>query len=148
MATETITANDAVRLVHALNDACNADDIARALACFAADALVQTLPPPPSGRALWRGTEQVRAFLQWQADEHFHVTSHNIQVRGTTVTWDSAVSLASFRQLGLDPVAVAVEAVVRAGKISSFTGTLSPETQRQIQAATQQGSAAPAEAAT
>jgi hypothetical protein len=147
MSTEAITPNEAVALVNALNDACNADDVDRALAFFADDAVVKTLPPPPSGQAVWTGTEQVRAFLQWQADEHFHVASRNIQVTGNTITWDSTGAMDSFRRMGLESIEVAVEAVVQAGKITAFTGTLSPETQRKVEAAMTQASDPQSEAA-
>ena len=147
MSTEALTLNEAVALVNALNDACNADDVERALAFFADDAVVKTLPPPPSGQAIWTGTQQVRAWLQWQADEHFHVASRNIQVTGNTVTWDSTVALDTFRRIGLDGVEVAVEAVVQDGKITSFTGTLSPASQRKVEAAMMQADASQPEAA-
>ena len=147
MSTEAITPNEAVALVNALNDACNADDVDRALAFFADDAVVKTLPPPPSGQAVWTGTEQVRAFLQWQADEHFQVASRNIQVTGNTITWDSTGAMDSFRRMGLESIEVAVEAVVQAGKITAFTGTLSPETQRKVEAAMMQAGAPQPEAA-
>ncbi|GAC1537950.1 MAG: hypothetical protein NVS2B7_08570 [Herpetosiphon sp.] len=141
MSTDTITAKEAARLVDALNNVSNSYDIESALGLFTPDAVVQTLPPPPSGQAVWSGREQVRAFLRWQADEHFHVTSSNLQVSGTTITWNSTVGLDSFRQMGLPTVEVLVEAVVRDGKMCSFTGTLSPETQQKIEAAMQQGHA-------
>ena len=63
MSTEAITPNEAVALVNALNDACNADDVERALAFFADDAVVKTLLPTVGAGSLGR-KEQVCAFLQ------------------------------------------------------------------------------------
>jgi hypothetical protein len=135
MSMEAITPNEAVALVNALNEASNGDDVERALAFFADDAVVTTPPTPPSGQTVWTGTQQVRALLQWQLDKHFHAAARNIQVTGNTVTWDSMVALDVFRRMGLDRVELAVEAVVQDRKITSFTATLSPESQRKVEAA-------------
>ena len=145
MSMEAITPNEAVALVNALNQASNGDDVERALAFFAADAVVTT-PPTPSGQTIWTGTQQVRALLQWQVDEHFHAAARNIHVTGNTVTWDSTVALDIFRRMGLDGVELAVEAVVQDGKITSFTATLSPESQRKVEAAMMQAGAPQPEA--
>jgi ketosteroid isomerase-like protein len=122
------TEQDPVAVVRAFDAAWNAHDLEAVMACFAADAVVTQLPPPPDG-GVHRGTEQIR---RWVAAvlPGFHVDSRGHRARGDTVPWTASVRGDLFRELGFpQPFEAAAEAVVRAGKIASFTGRNPPPPQ-------------------
>jgi ureidoacrylate peracid hydrolase len=111
---------DPLAIVEALDTACNAGDLEAVMALFAADAVVRQLPPPPDG-GVYRGTEQVRAWFAPQL-AGFRVDSHDREAHGDTVSWSAKMIADPLRQMGVrEPVEVSAEAVVRDGKIVSFT---------------------------
>ncbi len=117
-----VTAQDPVSVIHALDTACNAHDLETVMALFADDA-VATHTPPPDGVGVYRGKEQIRAWFAPQMPG-FHVDAHDHQVSGETVRWSGLVTHDLLRQIGqTQPVGARNEAVVRAGKIASFTVT-------------------------
>jgi ketosteroid isomerase-like protein len=134
MSTETTRTADPLAVVQAFDAACNANDVDRALELFADDAIVTQLPPPPlPDPGVHRGKQQIRAWLEVLL-QHFHVAARNHRVADERVTWDATVSADILRRMGLASGEGAVEAVVREGKITSFTLTTSPDSLGQIAA--------------
>ena len=66
--------------------------------------------------------------------QQFHVAARNELVAGERVIWDATVSADVLRRMGLASVEDTVEAVVREGKITSFTLTTSPDSLSNIAA--------------
>lgn len=127
MATETTRTADPLAVVQAFDAACNANDVERALELFADDAVVTQLPPPPPPEiGVYRGKQQIRAWLEGLL-QHFQVAARNHQVSGERVTWEATVSADILRHMGFVSGAGTVEAVVREGTIASFALTTSFE---------------------
>ena len=80
-----------------------------------------------------RGKQQIRAWLEVLL-QHFHVAARNHRAADERVTWDATVSADILRRMGLASVEDTVEAVVREGKIASFTLTISPDSFSKIAA--------------
>jgi ketosteroid isomerase-like protein len=132
--------SDPMAVFNALHAAVNAHDVDAALALFAPDAVVQFPNQPPPN--VFRGTQEIRAWLQGDADQHIQVTTSNVQVTGDRTTWDARVVGDDVRPLSIS-LDGSVEAVIQGGKITSFAFTLSQDTLTKIQAATAQPQAMP-----
>ena len=139
MATE---ATDPMAVVQAFNEASNSGDIERILAFFTDDSVIRTVPPPlPPSPEVPTGKQQIREWFEPQMP-NLHVASSNLKTSGDTATWDASVSGDMFRQLGIDSFDVMAEAVVKGGKITSFTVTQTPEAVSTFQKAMAQGGSA------
>jgi ureidoacrylate peracid hydrolase len=115
-------AADPLAVVEALDAACNAGDLEGVMGLFARDAVVTQQPAPPDG-GVYCGTEQIRAWFAPQLSG-FHVDSHERQAHGERVTWKASMIADMLRQMGInEPVEASAEAVVRDGKIASFSVT-------------------------
>jgi ketosteroid isomerase-like protein len=135
-------ATDPMAVVQAFNDASNSGDIERVLAFFSDDAVIRTVPPPPPPASeISTGKQQIREWFEPQLP-NLHVASSNLKTSGDTVTWDATVSGDMFRQQGIDSFDVMAEAVVKGGKITSFTVTQTPEAVSKFQKAMEQGGSA------
>ena len=122
MATTTPQDADALSVIHALDDACNAHDLDAVMALFAEDAVVRHTPPP-DGVGVYHGTQEIRHWFEPQLPG-FHVDSRDLRVDGDMVRWSALMTQDLLRQIGqTEPVAAEAEAVVRAGKIVAFTVT-------------------------
>jgi ketosteroid isomerase-like protein len=124
-------ADDPATAFNAFNVAVNAHDVDAALALFAHDAVVQFPNQPPPN--IYRGTAEIRAWLQADADQNISVQTEQIQVAGDRVTALGKADVDSLRPLGIT-LAGPVEAVVQDGKITSFTFMLNDETLARLQA--------------
>lgn len=131
---------DPVAVLNAFNAAVNAHDVDAALALFAPDAIAQFPNQPPPN--VYRGTQEIRTWLQADAAQHIQVTASNVKVTGDRVTWDASIVIDDVRPLGIS-LDGSAEAVIQNGKIGSFTFTLSDETLAKLQAATAQPQALP-----
>ncbi len=136
MSTETTRTADILAVVQAFDAACNANEVDRALELFADDAVVTQLPPPSPDPGMYRGKQQIRAWLELLLQQ-FHVAARNYRAAGERVTWDATISADVLRRMGLASVEDTIEAVVREGKIASFTLTISPDSLSQITALSQ-----------
>ena len=113
---------DPLSVVQALDEACNAHDLEAVMSLFADDAEVRHTPPP-DGVGVYRGKEQIRGWFEPQLPG-FRVASRDRRAAGDTVRWSALVTDDLLRQIGQDqPVEARIEAVVRAGKIASFSVT-------------------------
>jgi hypothetical protein len=107
---------------------------------FTDDAVARFVPPLPGEPEAYEGKEEIRDFVQRHMPG-FHVESRDHQLAGhqeevgDRVIWESTVSSERFRDLGADEVEGMAEAIVKAGKIESFTFTLAHETLDKIRAA-------------
>jgi hypothetical protein len=115
--------------------AVNAHDVEAALALFADDGVVQFPNQPPPN--VYRGTAEIRAWLQGDADQHIQVKTEQLKVAGDMLSWIAKVVTDDVRGLGIT-IEGPAEAVVQGGKIKSFTFTLSDATLAKLQAATAQ----------
>lgn len=116
------TTQDPLSIVRQYDAAWNAHDLEAVMACFADDAVATQTPPPPDG-GINRGKDQIRRWAEGQLPG-FHVDSRDHRTSGDTVTWTSTVTGDVFRQMGFhEPLEAQAEAVVRDGKIVSFTAT-------------------------
>ena len=133
---------DPMALVQGFNEASNSGDVERVLAFFSDDATIRTVPPPqPPAPEIPTGKQQIREWFEPQM-ANLHVESRNMRAGGDSVTWDATVSGDLFRQMGIDSFDVTAEAVVKGGKITSFTVTQTPETVSRFQKAMDQGGSA------
>jgi len=126
-------ASDPMAVFNAFHAAVNAHDVDAALAFFAPDAVVQFPNQPPPN--VFRGTQEIRTWLQAVSAQHIQVTTSNVQVTGDRITWDVGVIVDDVRPLGIS-VDGSAEAVIQGGKIVSFAFTISEETLAKLQAAT------------
>jgi ketosteroid isomerase-like protein len=124
-------ADDPAAVFHAFNTAVNAHDVEAALALFADDAVVQFPNQPPPNT--YRGTAEIRAWLQADAGQNISVQTEQVQVEGDRVSCLGKVDIDSLRPLGITLTGPA-EAVVQGGKITSFTFTLNDDTLARLQA--------------
>ncbi len=131
-------AEDPISRVEDFDAAWNTHDEEAVLGFFADDAVVKLEPPPPGEREAYTGKEQIRGFVRTHTPG-FHVESRDHQVAGhqegvgDRVIWESTVSSDSFRSLGADQVEGTAEAILKEGRIESFTFTLSQETLAKMQ---------------
>lgn len=117
-----VATRDPLSVIHALDEACNAHDLETVMSLFADDAVVRHTPPP-DGVGVYRGKEQIRSWFEPQIPG-FHAEARDHRTSGDTVTWSAMMSADLLRQMGQSqPVEAQAEAVVRAGKIVSFTVT-------------------------
>jgi len=128
-----MTTTEPVAVILAMNDLCNVGDVEGVLALFTDDAVIRNLPPPdPPETGIHTGIEEIRAWLAPQIQRHLQVVSQNYQAKGDTVTWETTLSEDELRAMGIESMDVTAEAVVRNGRISSFTITPTPETLRKF----------------
>lgn len=137
---QRVAAEDPLRLIDGFDAVWNAHDEEGVLNHFTEDAVARFVPPLPGEPEAYEGKEEIRDFVQRHMPG-FHVESRDHQLAGhqeevgDRVIWESTVSSERFRDLGADEVEGMAEAIVKAGKIESFTFTLSHETLDKIRAA-------------
>lgn len=122
-------ANDPVDIVKAYIATVNTGDFDKALAFYSDDAIVKN----PLG--LFVGKEQIAGWLKNDV-QTTRATPKDYQATGNMVVVTGMVSLARFKQVGIDPVAFRSVYVVADGKLKFFAPTvqLTPEQQAQAKA--------------
>jgi hypothetical protein len=113
-----------VGIFDAFNAAVNAHDVDKALSFFADDAAVQFPNQPPPN--LFKGSAEIRTWLENDAKDNIHVEVENTKTSGDTISATAKVAVDS-----LPPDLMLVGTVVvtvKNGKITSFTYTLNDET--------------------
>lgn len=98
--------------------AINAHDVDAALAYFAENAVLYVPDQQPSTHM---GKDQIRAWLQDDADHNISVEVEDVRQGGDKVTAIATVANDPLRDLGIGHVTGKLEIVVQQGKISSFT---------------------------
>lgn len=131
---------ESISVVEDFDEAWNAHDEEAVLRFFDDDAVLKLEFSALGEPEVYAGKEQIRGFVRTHMPG-FHVESRDHQVAGhqeevgDRVIWESTVSSDSFRNLGVDPVEGMAEAILKEGKIESYTFTLSQETLAKMQEA-------------
>jgi len=127
---EALTSLQAGIVVATLIDAENAHDVEKAVATFAADAIVRH-----EGGAAFETTDAIRKWQQGLADGNFHLEPVGLVVEGNVVRWVGAVSLDNFRKLGIATLDGVWKLVIEGGKIKTFDYSWTPEAAQKLKAA-------------
>jgi hypothetical protein len=119
-----------VGVFDAFNAAVNAHDVDQALSFFADDAIAQFPNQPPPN--VYTGRDEIRTWLETDAQDNIHVEIENAKTAGDTVSATAKVAVDS---LPPDLILVGtVEVTVKNGKITSFSYTLNDETLEKLAA--------------
>jgi len=127
--------SDPTPIINAWVEALNVGDIDAALSYLADDAVVQILPPAPGTSGVFTGKEEIRGWYETVVGQHGVTTLSDCQVDGESVTCVNTYAEDSFRSLGIDSVVAEWVAVVRDGKLQSYTFTMSDESLAALMAA-------------
>ena len=122
-------------IVDAWVAALNAGDIDAALSYLADDAVVTIVPPAPGTSGVFTGQGEIRGWYEGIVGEHGVTTLSDCQVDGETVTCVNTYTGDSFTSMGLDSVVAEWVAVVRDGKLQSYSYTMSDESLAALMAA-------------
>jgi len=124
------SAQSPVAVFEAFNAAVNKHDVDAALALFSPNATVQ-LPnqPPPN---VYKGTAEIRQWLEGDAARNIHVAAENLQTQGNKLTGISKVEIDELRPLGIVLIGTD-EVIIEQGKITAFSFVLSDETLAKLQ---------------
>lgn len=133
-------AMDPMTVFNTFHAAVNAHDMDAALALIAPDAVVQFPNQPPPN--VFKGTQEIRTWLEADFAQHIYVVTENVQVAGERVTWTARVDVDDLRPLGITLVGTA-EATIQDGKFTSFSYTLTDETLAKLAAIPAQPAALP-----
>ncbi len=112
----------------------NTNNLEAVMERFSDDAVVRSIPPLPGAPERFVGKAQIRGFVQMLM-VNFHVQSRDFAQGGDRVTWFATVTSDSIRGMGVDSLDADCEAVIRSGKIQSFTPAFTPETLARLAAA-------------
>jgi hypothetical protein len=126
---------DPMSIINAWVEALNAGDIDAALSYLADDAVVQIVPSAPGTSGVFTGKGEVRGWYETIVGQNGVTALSDCQVDGETVTCVNNYAEDSFRSLGIDIVVGEWVAVVREGKLQSYTFTMSEESLAALMAA-------------
>jgi ketosteroid isomerase-like protein len=123
---------DPLAVVNAMHDALLiGGDIDAALSYLADDAVV-TIVSPLQGGGVYSGKEEVRGFWEALVAANFSCVLSDCQVEGETVSCTNTYSDDALRAAGVDSVTGTWVAIVRDGKVQSYTYTISEESLAQF----------------
>jgi uncharacterized protein YfaQ (DUF2300 family) len=105
-------------------------NVAAVLQRFADDALVVT----SSGRVM-KGHDQIRSWVQDQVERSQREEAGPRYQQGTKLSWPGKVYRDDWQQMGISPLEVTQDAIIRAGKIHFFSTSFTPESAARFQAA-------------
>jgi len=120
-------AADPLTIANAWNDALNAGDIDGALAYLADEAVLTFIPPTPGTSGVLTGKGEIRAWYEAVVAAHGVGTLSDCQVDGETLTCTDTYTDDDFAAMGVGSIVGEWVAVVRDGKIQSYTFTMSAE---------------------
>jgi ketosteroid isomerase-like protein len=127
--------SDPISTVDAWVATLNAGDIDGALSYLVDDAVVTIVPPAPGTSGVFTGKEEIRGWYEGTVGEHGVTTLSDCQVDGETVTCVNTYSGDSFTSMGIESVVAEWVAVVRDGKLQSYSWTMSDESLAALMAA-------------
>ena len=107
-----------------------ARDLNAVLNLFAEDALVVT----SSGR-FFIGREQIRSWVQDQVERAQREEAGARYLQGAKLSWPGRVYRDDWQKMGISPLDVTQDAIIKGGKIKFFNTTFTPESTARIQAA-------------
>jgi hypothetical protein len=102
----------------------NAGDIDAALSYLVDDAVVTIVPPTPGTSGVFSGKGEIQGWYEGIVGEHGVTTLSDCQVDGETVTCANTYTGDSCTSMGIDFVVAEWVAVVRDGKLHSYTWTM------------------------
>jgi ketosteroid isomerase-like protein len=126
---------DPMSIVNAWVAALNAGDIDGALSFVADGAVVTIVPPQPGTSGVFTGKEEIRGWYETIVGEHGMTTLSDCQVDGETVTCVNTYAADSITAMGLDSLVADWVAVVRDGKLQSYSWTITEESLAELMAA-------------
>jgi len=126
---------DPMSIINAWVEALNAGDIDGALSYLADDAVVTIVPPAPGTSGVFTGKGEIRGWYEGIVGEHGVTTLSDCQVDGETVTCVNTYTGDSFTSMGIDSVVAEWVAVVRDGKLQSYSWTMTDESLAALMAA-------------
>jgi ketosteroid isomerase-like protein len=127
--------SDPMSVINPWVEALNAGDIDGALSYLADDVVVQVLPPAPGTTGVFTGKEEVRGWYETVVGQNGLTVLSDCQIDGETVTCVNTYAEDSFKSIGIDSVVAEWVAVVRDGKLQSYTFTMSDESLAALMAA-------------
>jgi len=107
-----------------------ARDLAAVLSLFADDALVVT----SSGR-IFVGREQIGSWVQDQVERGQREEAGPRYMQGAKLSWPGKVHRDDWKKMGISPLDVTQDAIVRDGRIKFFNTTFTRESAARFQAA-------------
>jgi ketosteroid isomerase-like protein len=123
---------DPLAVVNAMHDALLiGGDVNAALSYLADDAVVTIVSPLPGG-GVYSGKEEVRGFWEALVAANFTCVLSDCRVEGETVSCINTYSDDGLRAAGVDSIAGTWVAIVRDGKVQSYTYTISEESLAQF----------------
>jgi hypothetical protein len=128
----TVQETDPAAVAIASVDTISAGDVDASLATFADDAVVYILLP--GAPETYTGKEEIRAWLESLAAQHWEGGVKILQVKGDTVATRLTSSMDPTRALGVAPLVGTDVYIVQEGKITSYTWTPTEETAARLQA--------------
>jgi hypothetical protein len=126
---------DPMSIINDWVEALNAGDIEAALSYLADSAVVQIVPSAPGTSGIFTGKEKVRGWYETVVGQNGLTVLSDCQIDGEIVTCVNTYAEDSFRSLGIDSVVGEWVAVVREGKLQSYTFTMSDESLAELMAA-------------
>jgi ketosteroid isomerase-like protein len=127
--------SDPMSIVNAWVAALNAGDIDGALSYVADDAVVTIVPPAPGTSGVFTGKGEVQGWYETTVGEHGVTTLSDCQVDGETVTCINTYAADSITAMGIDSLVAEWVAVVRDGKLQSYSWTITDESLAELMAA-------------
>jgi hypothetical protein len=118
---------DPVSVVNAWHDALNGYDVDTALSYLADSAVVTIVPPLAGGSGVYSGREEIRGLYEGFVAANFSCALSDCQVEGETVTCIDTYTDDGLKAMGVDFIQGEWVAVVREGKIQSYTYTIKEE---------------------
>jgi ketosteroid isomerase-like protein len=113
----------------------NTQHVSGVLQCFSEDAVVSIVCPQHHVSVVYRGRQQLRAFVRRTiAGCVIRARSHHVV--DDRVIWMATVANDHLRQLGVDSVRNRDEAVIRDEKIAAYTVMVTAETVAKLEAVT------------
>ena len=127
-----------IALIDLFHGMWNTQNVSGVLDCFTEDAVVTIVSPQHHSSVLYRGQHQLRAFVR-QTITGCVIRARSHHVVDDRVIWMATVANDHLRQVGVEEVRNRNEAVIREGKTTAYTVTMSPETVAELDAATGRG---------
>jgi len=118
-------------VIESLDQALNTRDISNAITYFADDAIVTVGPDPGT---LYRGKDEINAWMDSFLTPNFRVDSDNFSIEGDGLRWDVKDSSDRFAALGADPVEAVARATFSGGKIKTLQIDMTDESVRKVKA--------------
>lgn len=121
--------------INAVIEAANRRDLDGMMSHFAEDAVLTLNPKLPAQRAVYRGRQEIRDFVQRIMESGLYVEHGKFETSGDEVSWHSTVSGGLFAEAGIEQAEVATRAIVQGGLIRAIDIHYSSQTIRQLEAA-------------